>query len=140
MSRIPTKGFSKALKEFYAFLKAAPNLINDYEAVTTNASARAANLNIYHTNITSGGTAGNEPYSLGTGTGVKVGQRKSVKLVTRTHASDVIVMDHANIVAADGTTAATGAILNAANEYALFEWTGAKWRALYSAAGVILTA
>lgn len=83
----------------------------------------ALTLDVYETKITSGGSAGNESVTIGAGTGCKVGQRKLVTLETLTHASDVIVLDHANII--NSANAALAAVtIDAAGGFILLEWTG----------------
>lgn len=93
--------------------------------------AGALNPNIYEAYITTGGTAGSENYTLGDGTGVTVGQRKLITLAVRTHASDVVNLDHANMHNAAGVQLAN-ADLDAAGEFVLFEWNGSEWQEIYS--------
>jgi hypothetical protein len=118
-----------------------PDVIVEFEPIVdtlaTKGTATAITLDAYATHITTGGTAGNESVTLPSGS--YVGQRKYVKLATRTNGADVVVFNHALITNAAGT-AATGCTMDAANEWALFEWDGAKWRAIYLAGTTITTA
>jgi hypothetical protein len=67
--------------------------------------------------------------------GEYIGQRKKVTLGTRTHASDVVVLPHANMTslayANQTEKACTAATLAAAGKYVLLEWSGTKWNVLY---------
>jgi hypothetical protein len=118
-----------------------PDTIVEFEpivdALTTKTGSTNITLDAYSTVITTGASQGNESVVLPSGT--YVGQRKHVKLGTRSHASDVVVFNHALIENAAGT-AATGCTMDAANEMACFEWTGAKWRAIYISGTTITTA
>lgn len=123
--RIPIDGLRHALKAFYDFLKAAPSLLNEYETVTTGAVAKSADITVFKTSVVTGATEGNETLNIGNGSGAIVGQRKLVTLTTRSHASDVVVLDHANMVYRG--VAPSAVQLDAANEYVLLEWNGTKW-------------
>lgn len=106
-------------------------VLDTAETVTTGASPVALDLVSYKATVTTGGTAGGEDLTIGDGTGAVIGQRKLVTLGTRTDASDVVSLDHANIVNASGTQT-TNCDLDAAGEYVLLEWNGAKWQIVYT--------
>ena len=129
--RIHQGGYAHGMGKFYDELTEAPNLINEYDEVTTGGTATALDLTVYQSKVTTGGTAGNESLTLGNGSGAIVGQKKLITMVTRTHASDVIVLDHANILALDGV-ALQAAALDAEGEFLLVEWTGVKWQAIWA--------
>ena len=131
MARIDQSAFPYSLKGFYDALVAYPNLLNESEAVTTGASPTALDITVYQTLITSGATEGTEEATIGNGTGAIIGQRKLVRLVTRSHASDVVALDEGNIINSAGAALDVVAF-DAANEYLLVEWTGAKWKEIYS--------
>ena len=129
-------GFGRALKQFYAYLDAVPNTLQGYENVTTAAGASALDPSVYNSKIVTGGTEGNEPVTLADGT--YVGQRKLITEVTRTHASDVVVLPFAKILNASDVQATSATMTNAG--FVLLEWTGAKWKALYLSNVTIATA
>lgn len=130
---IPLSNLSKSLKKLYAFLAAAPHFLNDFEVVTVSATASSTDNTVYRTKVNGGGSA--RVLNVGNGAGAVVGQRKLVTLDTFT-SGDTVVMDHANMLTAAGSAAA-GCVLDALNEFVLLEWTGAKWKAIYSSAGVV---
>lgn len=130
---IPLSNLSKSLKKLYTFLAAAANFINDFEVVTVSATASSTDNTVYRTKVIGGGAA--RVLNVGNGAGAVVGQRKLVTLDTFT-AGDTVVLDHANMLNASGTAPA-GCVLDALNEFVLLEWTGAKWKAIYSATGVV---
>ncbi len=103
------------------------------DALVSGASPVAMTLAAYHTVITTGDTDGNESVTIPDG--VIAGQRKLVSLGTRT-GTDVVVIAVTNIDQGlhSGETPATITALNldAEGEYALLEWSGAKWNVLYS--------
>jgi hypothetical protein len=106
--------------------------LDSYEEVeTSDGAATDVGLTVYGTQVTTGGSEDNELLDIGDGAGAVIGQRKLVTLVDRTHASDVVVMDHGNIVNAAG--AALSAVeLDAEDEFILLEWNGAKWQVVYA--------
>jgi hypothetical protein len=120
-------GFGRALKQFYAYLDAVPNTLQGYENVVTKAGATALDPSVYNSKIVTGGTQGNEPVTLADGT--YVGQRKLITEVTRTHASDVVVLPFAKILNVSGTQATAATMTNTG--FIMLEWTGAKWHAKY---------
>lgn len=130
--QIPLGNLSKSLKKLYAFFNAAPNFINDHELVTVSATPSACDMTVYATHVTTGGVG--RALNVGNGAGAVVGQRKLIKVVGFT-ASDTVVLDHANIVLANGNAAAS-VVLDAANEFILLEWNGAKWQLRYASSGV----
>lgn len=132
-SVLPLRALSKTLRKLYDFIKAAPNFINDFEAITTSDTTNAVDITVYRTSVTTGGVG--KGLTVGNGAGAYVGQRKLITVdgFTATH---TVVMDHANMLTAAGSAAA-GCVLDALNEYVLLEWTGSKWKAIYSAAGVV---
>jgi hypothetical protein len=103
-------------------------LLDEHETILSGAVAKAVDLGVYHTQIVTGATEGSEDVTVGDGTGAVVGQRKLVTLVTRSHASDVVNLDHANMVDTDGSTALTNMDLDAEGEFLLAFWNGAKWQ------------
>lgn len=137
MARIDTTAFPYALANFFSTLIGAPNLLNESEAVTSGASPVALDITVYQSLITTGDTDGTEAVTIGDGTGAVIGQRKLVYLVTRT-GTDTVSLDHANIVNASGTQT-TNCDLDAADEYVLLEWNGAKWQIVYTN-GTVATA
>jgi hypothetical protein len=106
------------------------------EEIVSKTAATTLGLTAYETHIVTGDTDGNEAITLPSGQWV--GQRKFVKLKTRT-GTDTLVFNHALIETAAGA-AATGCTMDAANEWACFEWTGVKWRAIYVGGTTITTA
>lgn len=109
------------------------------ELETTNAEATVLSLEHYGSNLTTSGSEGAEDAEIGDGTDAIIGQRKLVVLKTRTHESDSVVLDHANIVSEAGVDA-TSVELDEEGEFVLLEWNGAKWQVVYSSAGVVATA
>jgi hypothetical protein len=109
-------------------------LLNTSEVVYTNDSAAVAvNLEVYKTEVVSSGSEGGEDLEIGDA-GI-IGQRKLIVFKTRTHASDKIVLDHANFSQGSDTI---GAIeLDAANEFILAEFRGVKWEILAASVGVV---
>lgn len=105
-------------------------LLDEYETILSGAVAKAADLGVFQSKIVTGATEGSEDVTVGDGTGAKVGQLKLITLVTRSHASDVVNLDHANMVDADGVTPLQNMDLDAANEYVLLKWNGVKWQAV----------
>lgn len=105
------------------------------EQLTSGAAAVTVDLGRYKTEITTGATAGSEDVNIGDGTGVEIGERKLIELVTRTDGSDVVNLDHANIVNASGTQA-TNVDLDAAGEFVLVEWNGAAWQVIHANATI----
>jgi hypothetical protein len=121
-----------------SFLRPDVNGINSEETVTTNGDASSeVGLDRYHSKIVSGGSAGTEDLNIGDGTGAIVGQRKLITFLTRTNASDSIVLDHANFSQASATI--TAIALDAAGEFILAEWQGAKWEIIKASSGVVTT-
>lgn len=132
MARFTRTGRPRSLAQFYDDLASAPNLISDDEPLFSGASAVPVDLTVYQTKITTGGTAGSEDVTLGDGTGTVtpiVGQQHLITLETRTNASDVVNLDHANMVDSAGTDL-TNMDLDAAGEFVLVRWTGTKWKVL----------
>ena len=130
---LPISNLAKSLKKLFAFFNAAPNFVNDFDTATMTAVATALDISVYQTKVTTGGVG--RSLTIGNGAGAFVGQRKLVTIVGFT-ASDTVIMDHANMLTAAGGAAA-GCVLDALNEFVLLEWTGLKWKAIYSAAGVV---
>lgn len=110
-------------------LEEDPNFLNDSAAVTSGSSASTLDRTVYRHNITTGGTAGSEDANLGDGTGATIGERHLIYLETRTNASDVVNLDHANFVNEFGVVL-TNLDLDAADEYVLAEWTGSAWKVI----------
>lgn len=131
--QIPLTAFPRAMRKLYSFLNAAANFINDYEQVTTGATATTADMTVYATRIKTNGAA--RVLNVGNGAGAVVGQRKLIQIVDFT-ATHTVVLDHANMVLANGNAAAA-CVLDAANEFILLEWNGAKWQTRYASTGVI---
>jgi hypothetical protein len=103
-----------------SFLRPDVNGINSEETVTTNGDASSeVGLDRYHSKIVSGGSAGTEDLNIGDGT------------------SDSIVLDHANFSQASATI--TAIALDAAGEFILAEWQGAKWEIIKASSGVVTT-
>lgn len=139
----PDLGFKKSLGAFYNWLAQTDGYAGTdgcsiepvADALTTSGSPVAATLAAYRTNITTGGTDANETISA-LPSGEYIGQRKLLYLATRTSASDVVQFTVTNIeegLFAGGTPGGLTALaLDAADEYALFEWTGAKWHLVYT--------
>lgn len=105
------------------------------DSLSTGEAPVNATLTSYRTNIVTGGTAGTEV--LGVPDGAYPGQRKLFWLQTRTDGADVVSFTMTNIeenliVGGGAAGAATALVLDAANEYALLEWTGAKWNIVYT--------
>jgi hypothetical protein len=103
------------------------------DTVTTGVAPTAMTLTEYRTNLVSSGSAGTETVTMPSGE--YPGQRKLLWFLTRTHASDKIGIAVTNVeeglivgMTPGGATAFT---LDAAGDYALLEWTGAKWTILY---------
>lgn len=133
MARLPTDHLSRSLATVYDFLDNAPTIINESEAVTTGATSKAADTTVYQTVLTTGATAGAEALTIANGT--IPGQRKLLTLETLGGVGDSVAVAFANVVNAAGTQA-TGVVLDAAGEYLLLEWTGAKWKVIYGTATV----
>ncbi|MCP3980742.1 MAG: hypothetical protein GY716_15680 [bacterium] len=132
MSRFPSTGLRRSLDALYDFLAGAPSLLNEDEARTSGASEITLDITQYQSTITTGATEGSEDVSVGDGTGAIVGQRKLITLGTRSHASDVVNLDHANMVDTDGSTALTNMDLDAADEFWLGQWNGTAWVTIYT--------
>lgn len=114
----------------------ALGVLTTQEEVATNGdTATELSLEVYQSVITTGGSEGAEEATLGDGTGAIVGQRKLITLDTLTHASDSVTLDHANFAVPDETI--TAIELDAAGEFLLAEWNGAKWQVIYASAGVV---
>lgn len=143
LSGFPEAGFRKSLGALYDWFNqrdahettAGMSLEPVADAATSGASAITLTLAAYRTNITTGGTAGNENVNA-LPSGEYIGQRKLIYLATRTDASDVVVIATSNIsrLLLSGETPGAVATLNldAADEYAMLEWSGAEWNILYS--------
>lgn len=113
-----------------------PNNILTSESVATNGDdAVNCDVSVYQTIVTSSGSEGEEDLNIGDGTGVTVGTRHLVTFATRTHASDSIVMDDANITVTGSTV--TAVELDAAGEFILLEWQGASWEVIKASSGVV---
>ncbi len=138
VSKLPRESFVKSLKRLYDFLVAAPNLLNDYESITTGSVSVEVDKTIYQTLITSGGTAGNEAITIGAATNYVPGTRKFIKLATRTHASDAITLDYANV--STGALTISDITLNVAGEFILLEAQGAKWEVIKASSTVVTAA
>ena len=108
------------------------------DVYTDGTQTHAIDTGVYETRFVSGASAGNELATIGAGTGIKPGHRKLLTFLTRTNASDRIKLDHANILNASGTQT-TSVTLDSAAGYILLEWTGAKWKALYSSGATLST-
>ena len=134
MSRFPVGRSERTLDDLRVALEAA-RVPGSSELLTSGASPVAVSLTRYLTTITTGGTAGTEAVTVGDGTGEVIGTRKLIVLGTRTDGSDVVSLDHANIVNASGTQT-TNVDLDAADEFVLLEWNGSKWQIVYSDATV----
>ena len=104
-----------------------------YDEITTTTVSQAVSTTAYETRMTTGGTEGAENVSIADGT--VIGERKLLILTAITDESDTVKLAHANVVNAAGT-AATGVTFDAANEYLLLEWNGAKWQAIYTSATI----
>lgn len=111
-----------------AFIDGRGNLVGSYDTKASGATTLSLDLGPYETRVISGGTAGSENVTIGTGSTAIVGQRKLVTFLTRTNASDVLNLDHANILNSSGTQA-TNVDLDAAGEFVLLEYVGSsKWQ------------
>jgi hypothetical protein len=109
------------------------------ESVTTNGStATGLYLFAYNSKITSGGSAGPEDAELGATTFMPVGFRKLITFLTQTDPSDVIVLDHANMVNSAGV-ALTAATIDAEGGFILVENNGLKWQVIYSGDATLTT-
>lgn len=128
-----TRHGAEAMRQ--AIIGEVPDLPSAVDQLTSGAAAVAVNLARYKTEITTGGTAGSEDVNVGDGTGIEVGDRKLIEMVTRTNASDVVNLDHANIANAAGVQA-TNADLDAAGEFVLLEWNGTKWQVIHASATI----
>lgn len=106
------------------------------DSLTTGAAPVALTLDEYRTNlVTDGETGAGQVVDIPSGE--YVGQRKLAWLLTRTGGSDTATFTMTNIeenllVGGGAGGAASALVLDAAGEYALFEWTGAKWNILYT--------
>lgn len=109
------------------------------ESISSGASATNLTHSAYHAKVTSSGAGTAQTVNIGNGTGIVVGHRKLVTLVTRTHASDSIVMDHANIAAVDEVFPTASVVMDAAGEFILLEWQGTKWKTIKASSGVVTT-
>jgi hypothetical protein len=134
MSRFPVGRSERTLDALRDALEAA-RVPGSSETLVSGASPVAVSLARHLTTIVTGGTAGTESVTVGDGTGEVVGTRKLIELGTRTDASDVVSLDHANIVNASGTQT-TNVDLDAEGEFVLLEWNGSKWQIVYSDATV----
>lgn len=135
LHRIDTTAFPHALAGFYGALRAEPLLLNEWEDLDTGADPVDLDVTVYQTKLTTGGTEGPELARIGNGTGVRIGQRKLVTLTTRTHASDSVALDHANIATADGTPT-TSVVLAEEGAFLLLEWKATTWGVRYTNATV----
>lgn len=109
------------------------------EAVSTNdEDPSVVDLDVYHSQLTTSGSEGAEEAEVGDGTGVVVGHRKLITLATRTHASDSVTLDDANI--SQGADTITAVELDAAGEFILLEWQGASWEVIKASTGVVSVA
>jgi hypothetical protein len=115
-----------------------PESLRSTETLVTAAAARAVSLDSYETVLKTGGTAGAELVTIGDGTGAIIGQRKLIRVGTRTNGSDVPTLDYANIVNASGVQT-TVVSLAAVGTFILLAWNGAKWQVIYGN-GTITTA
>jgi hypothetical protein len=109
------------LKQFEDAVNALP-LPGTSAEITTGASPVNATIAAYSNEIVTGGTQGSE--SLVLPDGLYPGQRLHVTLATLTDMADDVSIDADNLIADSAT-------LDAADEYFLFEWTGAAWAVLY---------
>ena len=134
MSGIDTNRLRHTLGDFYAKLAGA-TIPGAYEERQSGAAAIQVDLAIYETKLTTGATEGAEDVTVGDGAGVTVGHRKLITLKTRSHGSDVVNLDHANIANQSGVQA-TNVDLDAAGEFCLFEWNGSKWQIIHANATV----
>jgi len=126
-------------REFMRYLEGQPLFFGEYEELSSSdAAAVDVDLTTYETKLTTGGSAGSEDVNVGDGSdALAIGQRKLITLDTRTDASDVVNLDHANIVNASGVQT-TNVDLDAEGEFVLLEWNGAKWQIIYSDATVAI--
>lgn len=99
-----------------------------------------ASVNLYATLITSGGTAGVEPFGIGEGN--LTGQRKVISLSTQTTAGDIPSLDVSKIIDATGVQPTSIEFNNASDELFL-EWqrwqdgNAGKWIILGASSGVV---
>lgn len=103
--------------------------------VASGADPVTLTLVCYRTGIHTGGTQGTEVVALPSGE--YVGQRKLVTLDVLTDGSDDVSFTMTNIeenlyAGGGGGGAASALVLDAEGEYAMFEWSGAKWNLLYT--------
>lgn len=129
-ANLPMSAFPRALKALYNFFANSPNLIETFE---DKSAAGALSLTKYQSRLTV--TLAATAFTLGNGAGVTVGTRKLITCAART-APGTAALDHANIVDPAGTQA-TAVVLDAANEFILVEWRGAKWHTIAATAGVV---
>lgn len=123
-----------ALETFYDWLEEV-TLVPSTVALATSASSTAIPLTAYTVNITTVGNAGQNPVTVANGS--YVGQRVLVNLATRTDASDTVNFTMTNIeenleAGGGGGGGATALVLDAAGEFVLLEWAGAKWNIVYT--------
>lgn len=130
---LPAHNSPQASKKLAAIRRAAPNLLNDFEQITTAEATNAMDISVYRTSVTTGGVGKN--LTIGNGTGAIVGQRKLVTVDGFT-ASHTVILDAANILLIAGSQAAN-VVLTALGQYLLLEWTGAKWKIIYGTAGTM---
>ena len=141
MSGFPEEFLRKSLDPLRDYLGgrdqydgAGMNLVPTEDTLTSGGDPVAATLTAYKSLITTGGTQAAETVSIPNGT--TQGQRKLVEVDTLTDASDSVAIAVTNVdtqLHAGGTPGSiAGLELDAEGEYALLEWTGAKWNVLYT--------
>lgn len=127
----PPKGF-RAMKNdgvvlLREWISEQPTFLGVSEPLESGASAVDVALDVYETKITSGGTAGSEDVNIGDGTGITVGQVKLITFESQTDPSDVLNLDHANIVNANGEQC-TNVDLENEDDWLLLRWNGSAWQ------------
>ena len=117
------------------------------DALVTGAAAVPLTLKALSTDITSGGTAGNEDFTIPNGT--YVGERKHIKLKVRTNGADVVraqagaeglgKLTARGMIGETPVVSVTVFSFAAAGEEAMIEWNGTDWNILYSTGTVTTT-
>lgn len=99
--------------------------------ITVNNVTQVISITAFHTSFTT--THASSVASLADGS--YPGQRKLITCEALGTGGDTLALAHANIINASGTQA-TGVVFDAATEFLLVEWTGAKWKAVHTTATI----
>lgn len=111
-----------------------PNNVTKSETVTTAASAKAVDLEVYQTKVITGHATG----ALTIANGTIVGQRKLITLLTIGTENDVVNFTEASF--SQGADTIDTIVLDAEGEFLLVEWQGAKWEVIKASTGVVTVA